>query len=61
MNICSEDPEEIVHESRNCPLCIAIEEINDLESQIGEIDKAISELSEKVQELEAQLADIPST
>jgi len=56
MNICSEAHEEIVHEGRNCPLCLALEEINDLESQIGSTDQLNTELQEKINDLEAQLA-----
>lgn len=56
MNICSENHEEIVHDSRNCPLCIATEEINDLESQIIECDKAADELRATIERLENEAA-----
>lgn len=51
MNICSEDHEEIVHKGRNCPLCAAVEEINDLENQIADGDKAADELRATIERL----------
>jgi len=62
MYICSEVHEEIVHEGRDCPLCIATEEINDLESQIIECDKAADELKATIERLENEAAsDIAGT
>lgn len=56
MNICSDDHEEIVHEGRNCPMCGAIEEINDLEEQIAKEETTNDELRATIKELEAEIA-----
>lgn len=56
MNICFEGHEEIVYEGRNCPLCCALEEINDLESQVADSDKANDELRATIEKLENEAA-----
>lgn len=62
MNICSEDHEEIVHEGRNCPLCAAVEEIEDLENQVVDGDKVADELRATIERLENEAAsDVAGT
>ncbi len=56
MNICSEAHEEIVYETRNCPMCLALEEIRELEQEVEKCDEANSELQAKITTLEEELA-----
>lgn len=46
MNICSNNHDEIVYESRECPLCKVISELNELEDIMNDIDEENTKLSD---------------
>jgi hypothetical protein len=41
MNMCSDDHEEIVYNSRTCPLCDVLNEKKDLFSRIEDLEREI--------------------
>lgn len=44
MYLCSENHEEICHESRNCPLCEKIEDLEKANDEISKLNKELSEM-----------------
>ncbi len=51
MYLCSEKHEEICHEGNRCPVCDAIEE---LENEISDLNSEISNLERKLEDVESQ-------
>lgn len=45
MNLCSENHEEVCHEGRECPCCLKVEEIKQLEEEISKLNDKIEELT----------------
>lgn len=54
MEMCSDGHDEIVHDERNCPLCEALEELNDHHQTIEMRDNRIEELESKIEDLEKE-------
>ena len=51
MEMCFKHHDEIVYDSRSCPLCKAMNKINKLQGQIDDLEL-------QVRELEAQIEDL---
>lgn len=51
MNLCSDGHDEICYEGRECPVCILIVKMCDLDSEIGDLKKQVEELEEEVERL----------
>lgn len=49
MDICSDGHSEIVYNERNCPLCIANKEIENLEEQIRLQQEKIEDLESEIE------------
>lgn len=47
MNTCSHGHEEIVHETRNCPLCSALEDIEELQKALQFTSERYNEVSDE--------------
>jgi polyhydroxyalkanoate synthesis regulator phasin len=54
MNICSENHQEICHETRECPLCALR---SDKDQDITDLQKKVDELRKEVSTLEDQIRD----
>ena len=61
MNLCSCNHEEICYESRNCPLCEKINEVEDWEKENSAMSEKISVLESEIIELENAAADTSET
>lgn len=48
MEICNEHEEAIVYDSKVCPLCRAYDEINDLESNVQDLESENESLQEQL-------------
>lgn len=61
MNLCSDGHEEIAHEGRSCPACLAIgelsEKIKNLEERLSDSDSERDELRDEVAELRSYLKE----
>ena len=55
MDICSCGHDEIVYNERNCPLCEANEQIEELEKEKGELETNVQTLEERIYELEQEV------
>lgn len=44
MQVCSDGHDEIVHDNRECPLCLVIREKQELEKDIENLQEEIKEL-----------------
>lgn len=51
MNMCSDNHDEIVYDSRFCPVCTALQEIIDLKSSFNLLENDYLQLEEKYEEL----------
>ena len=50
MDVCARNHDEIVYDSRHCPLCEAKDEIEDLNNYLQENDTEIAELQKALEE-----------
>ena len=57
MQLCSTGHDEICYESRNCPLCTAIQEADKLQKDITELQTEMLQLDDHIISLEDQLAE----
>lgn len=39
MNLCSDKHDEVCYETHNCPVCEALERVNDLERQVRDLEE----------------------
>jgi hypothetical protein len=44
MNLCSEEHDEVCFESPECPMCLLIKEIKDLEDEVSVLEAEIENL-----------------
>lgn len=51
MEICSDNHDEIVFESRYCPLCACIEELDDMKTQVDDYYIQLEAIQDKYTEL----------
>lgn len=58
MNLCSFNHEEIVYLSRQCPLCVTTETIEELENKLDDQMTEIETLKEEIEELKSA-EDVP--
>ena len=58
INLCSNNHEEIVHESRWCPLCGALtdlgEEVQELKGELKRVKAELDQANEHVREFESK-------
>jgi transcription initiation factor IIE alpha subunit len=47
MELCDDGHDEVCYESRNCPVCQKIEEIDKLKDTISELEDEIERLNEE--------------
>lgn len=47
MNLCSENHDEVCYETRDCPACVKVEEIEVLEATISALREEIKTLKDK--------------
>ena len=52
MKFCSRKHVEICHNEADCPLCEAIDNIENLEEELQEAEKYVEQLETKIEELE---------
>lgn len=50
MNICDRNHDEIVFEGKHCPLCETLEELENLENQLGDARETISGLENELKD-----------
>ena len=55
MDICSSGHDEIVYDERNCPLCEANGQIEELEKEKKELETTNETLEERIYELEQEV------
>ena len=56
MEVCTEHGDTVVvHKGVVCPLCIASDEIGDLEGRVGSLEGDVDNLSDEVNDLENKL------
>ena len=58
MQMCSSSHDEIVHDSRKCPLCEALSEIEDFVKSVAEQQEEINTLRDKIEELQDSYDDL---
>lgn len=57
MELCNDGHDEIVHESRQCPVCEAHMKIDSLNDRIDNLKDQIAELDSEVVNLQSDLED----
>lgn len=48
MKVCSYQHEEIVHDENVCPLCLALEKIDELKDEISDLEDKVEVLSNQL-------------